>query len=257
MTCFLLWGLVVCCLAMSLLWVVQYRTLNAGLVDAGWASLIALLAISAAVWFEGEPVRRILPATMAALWGGRLAWLVHQRGHGKPEEGRYKALRDHWGALAQPKFFAFFQVQALAALLFSLPFVLTIQAGDQPFGYLEWIAIALWTGAFFGEATADRQLSRFKQNPDHRGKVCDQGLWRYSRHPNYFFEWLIWVSAALMAFPVPLGWVAIACPLAILFFLLRITGIPATEAQALRSKGEAYRRYQETTSRFIPLPPKS
>jgi steroid 5-alpha reductase family enzyme len=103
-----------------------------------------------------------------------------------------------------------------------------------------------------GEALADRQLESFKRDPQNRGRVCDVGLWRYSRHPNYFFEWLIWLSYALYASTSPAGWAAWIAPALILYFLLRVTGIPATEAQALRSRGDAYRRYQARTSPFVP-----
>lgn len=250
-------GLALCVVTMALLWAVQLRTRNAGIVDIGWAALVALLAVLAVVPAgDAPPIRRFLPPALAVLWGARLILLIHRRGHGKPEEGRYRALREHWGDAARVKFFFFFQFQAVAALLFSLPYTLTMLAGPSPFGPVEWIAVALWLAAFSGEATADAQLAAFKRDPGNRGRVCDVGLWRYSRHPNYFFEWLIWVAAALMALPAPGGWIALACPVSMLFFLLRVTGIPATEAQALRSRGEAYRRYQRTTSMFVPLPPR-
>jgi steroid 5-alpha reductase family enzyme len=122
--------------------------------------------------------------------------------------------------------------------------------------HLEYAGAVLWVFAFLGEVLADAQLARFKANPVNRGKVCDLGLWRFSRHPNYFFEWLIWVSYALFALASPHGYLGLISPALILFFLLKVTGIPATEAQALRSKGEAYRRYQQTTSVFIPWIPK-
>ena len=113
-------------------------------------------------------------------------------------------------------------------------------------------AVALWAVAIVGEAAADRQLDRFKRDPANRGRLCDVGLWRYSRHPNYFFEFVIWISYALYAAGSPFGWSGIVSPALILYFLFRVTGIPLTEAQALRSRGEAYRRYQETTSVFVP-----
>jgi steroid 5-alpha reductase family enzyme len=106
--------------------------------------------------------------------------------------------------------------------------------------------------AFLGELAADWQLSRFKSDPKNKGKVCNVGLWRYSRHPNYFFEWLIWVSFALVASSAQYGYWGFLSPALILYFLLRVSGIPATEEQALRSKGDAYRRYQKSTSAFVP-----
>jgi steroid 5-alpha reductase family enzyme len=104
---------------------------------------------------------------------------------------------------------------------------------------------------------ADSQLQSFKSNPANRSATCRVGLWRYSRHPNYFFEWLIWVAFAVFAMGSPYGYVAAFAPLLMLFFLFRVTGIPATEAQALRSKGDDYRQYQRTTSAFVPWFPRS
>ena len=122
---------------------------------------------------------------------------------------------------------------------------------------LELAGAALWLLALGGEALADAQLAAFKRDSANKGRVCAVGLWRFSRHPNYFFEWLIWVAFFVFALGSPRGWVAIIGPASILYLLLRVTGIPLTEEQALRSKGDAYRRYQQTTSAFIPWFPKN
>ena len=119
------------------------------------------------------------------------------------------------------------------------------------------LTVLLWAVALTGEAVADRQLARFKARPSSRGRTCREGLWRYSRHPNYFFEWLVWVAYALFALASPYGALALICPVVMLYLLFRVTGIPATEAQALRSKGDDYRRYQATTSVFVPWFPRS
>jgi steroid 5-alpha reductase family enzyme len=134
----------------------------------------------------------------------------------------------------------------------SLPFLLALH--DPLKGIEELENAGAWTFvvAFLGEMTADWQLARFKRNPKNKGKVCNVGLWRYSRHPNYFFEWLIWVSFALVASSARYGYWGFLSPALILYFLLRVSGIPATEEQALRSKGDAYRKYQKATSPFIP-----
>jgi steroid 5-alpha reductase family enzyme len=116
--------------------------------------------------------------------------------------------------------------------------------------------IALFIVALSGESAADAQLAAFKRDPANHGGVCDAGLWRYSRHPNYFFEWLIWIAYALFALPAPHGWIALAMPVLMLHFLINVTGLKATEEQALRSKGERYRLYQARTSGFIPWLPK-
>jgi steroid 5-alpha reductase family enzyme len=120
---------------------------------------------------------------------------------------------------------------------------------------LEWLGLAIWIAGLAGESVADRQLARFKADAQNRGRVCEAGLWRYSRHPNYFFEWTIWVAYATFALASPpWGYAALAMPALMLHFLFNVTGVRATEAQALRSKGEAYREYQRRTSAFVPLP---
>jgi steroid 5-alpha reductase family enzyme len=128
---------------------------------------------------------------------------------------------------------------------------------DPRVSLLEGAAVALWTLAMAGEAAADAQLNKFKSDPSNKGRTCQVGLWRYSRHPNYFFEWLIWVAFATFALGSPGGFWGLLSPVLILYFVLRVTGIPATEAQAIRTRGKEYRRYQQTTSAFVPWFPKT
>jgi steroid 5-alpha reductase family enzyme len=242
---------------MAVLWAIHLRIRNAAIVDFGWAFGLALLALWYAAVGPGYAPRRWLMATLAGLWGFRLAfYLLRDRVIGQPEEGRYQQLRRQWKTNLPLKFFFFFEFQALLCVALSLPFFLAARNPAEELSLLEYGAAALWLIAFLGEATADAQLARFKADPANRGKVCRAGLWNYSRHPNYFFEWLIWVSFALFASASPWGWTAWFAPALMLYFLFRVTGIPATEAQALRSRGEAYRRYQETTSAFVPWFPR-
>jgi steroid 5-alpha reductase family enzyme len=236
---------------MLVLWAVQRRTRNANAVDVAWAALIGVNALFFAALSEGDLVRRVLIALLAAGWSLRLAGylFVTRVLREAPEDGRYRTLRGEWG---QGKFFVFYQAQALLTVVLAVPFLL-ISANPAPaFSWLEGLGAALWLVALAGEAVADAQLARFRGDPAHRGRTCRVGLWRYSRHPNYFFEWLIWCAYWLFALASPWGWATVYCPLLMLYFLFRVTGIPATEAQALRSKGEAYREYQRTTSVFIP-----
>ena len=153
-------------------------------------------------------------------------------------------------------FLLFFQMQALLVLIFAVPFLLISFSTQPELGFLEIFGWGLAALSLLGESCADAQLQRFKADPTSHGKVCDVGLWRYSRHPNYFFEALIQIAFCLMAWHAPHGWVTVASPLLMLYFLLRVTGIPLTEEYAVKSKGEAYREYQRTTSAFIPWPPK-
>ncbi|MBI5085687.1 MAG: DUF1295 domain-containing protein [Acidobacteria bacterium] len=242
---------------MLLLWVLHLPLKNAAIVDAGWAGGLALLAVIYAVVGGGYPPRALLVASMALLWGLRLAlYLLMTRVIGHPEEGRYVQLRREWGGNLPMKFLLFFQFQALLCILLGTPFLLAALNARPALSVLEYAAAGLWLAAFIGELVADHQLAAFKANPANRGRTCRSGLWSYSRHPNYFFEWLIWVSFALFALGSPYGYLALVSPLLILFFIFRVTGIPATEAQALRTRGDDYRQYQQTTSAFVPWFPR-
>jgi len=242
---------------MAGLWWIQLRTRNAGIVDVGWAAVTGGLAVWYAITGGGVGERRILLGVLGAIWGGRLAWhLLRDRVWGQPEEGRYVALRQQWAPHENRAFFIFYQAQALAALLLSLPFALAaISTRDFPTAW-DLAGLILVVVGVTGESIADRQLLSFKRDPENRGRTCRAGLWRYSRHPNYFFEWILWCGFGIFPMSAPWGWVGMAAPLFILYSILFVTGIPPTEAQALRSRGEEYRRYQRTTSAFVPWPPR-
>lgn len=237
---------------MFMLWLIHLRTGNASIVDPGWAFGVPLLALTYAVLGSGYVWRRWLIAGMAAVWGVRLGSYLLLRVLGKPEEGRYQELRRQWKDHLALKFLVFFEFQALLDVFLSIPFLLASLNPRPSLSLLEYAGSALWLMALAGEALADAQLAAFKRDRALHGQVCQRGLWGYSRHPNYFFEWLIWVAWALFALASPYGWTALLCPLLMFYFLFEVTGIPATEAQAVRSKGEAYRRYQQTTSAFVP-----
>lgn len=251
------WGAMA--LMMLLVWLVSVRIHNAGIVDVAWAAGFSILAGLAATLGGGWPPRRALAATMLVLWSLRLAGYLYvrvMRLH-PVEDGRYQQLRQEWAGRVQTRFFAFFQLQGLLDVVLALPVFLACQNPAPRFHSLECAGFGLWLIALLGEATADRQLQRFKADPGNRGRVCRAGLWRYSRHPNYFFEWLVWCAYFVFASASPWGFVTAYCPVLMMFFLFRVTGIPATEQQALRSKGDAYREYQRTTSAFVPWLPQS
>lgn len=243
---------------MAALWALQRRTKNAAIVDAGWASLVGGLAMFyASKAVDGMPGRRLAIASMMGSWGARLAvQLLYDRVIGKPEDGRYAARRARSGARADTYFFFVFEAQAAAAVVFSLPALVASINPNPQFSLVEYAAMALWVIGFSGESTADRQLLAFRMDPENRGKTFRAGLWRYSRHPNYFFEWIVWLAYATFASASPYGWVTFVCPAALLYLLLRVTGIPPTEAQALRSRND-YRDYQQSTSAFVPWVPRS
>jgi steroid 5-alpha reductase family enzyme len=237
---------------MFFLWLIHIRIKNASIVDPGWALGIPLLAVTYAVLGPGYLWRRWLMAGMAAIWGVRLALHLALRIWGQPEEGRYQELRRQWKTNLALKFLVFFEFQALLDVFLSISFLFAALNPKAELSILEYAGFALWLIAVVGEAIADAQLAAFKRDPTTRGQVCQRGLWNYSRHPNYFFEWLVWVAWAVFALASPYGWLAILCPIVMFYFLMYVTGIAATEAQAVRSKGDAYRRYQQTTSGFVP-----
>jgi len=237
---------------MTLLWLRQLRTRNATSVDAAWSAGMGILALLFALESEGDPARRWLVGGLAALWATRLAWhLISDRVLGRPEDGRYRAMRERWGPRAPALFFAFYQGQAIVATLFAIPILAAMRGGPLD-GWAAGGAI-VWLVAVLGEATADRQLARFRSDPANRGRTCRTGLWRYSRHPNYFFEWTHWFSYVLIGHG---GWLTWIGPVVMLLFLFRLTGIPFTELQALKSRGDDYRAYQRETSAFFPWFPR-
>lgn len=242
---------------MLLLWLVHLRTGNAAIVDAGWAGGLALLGVLYAVLGGGYWLRAGMIGAMAGIWGLRLAvYLLTTRIIGHPEEGRYRELRRQWKTNIPIKFLLFFEFQALLCVVLAVPFLTASRNPNPMISPREWAAAALWMLAMAGEAAADAQLNAFKSNPSNKGHTCQAGLWRYSRHPNYFFEWLIWMAFALFAVGSPGGFWSLLSPALILYFVFRVTGIPATEAQAIRTRGEEYRRYQQTTSAFVPWFPR-
>lgn len=234
-------------------WCVQLD--NFSPVDAFWAFGIGGCAAYFSIVGDAVPEKRILAGTLAAIWSLRLGGHLQARirRHHPEEDSRYQKLRDVWEGRVNRSFFWFFQAQALSVLLLSLPFFLISRDGNG-WGMWEWIGLVVTIGALIGETISDRQMDRFKEQNDDPKAVCREGLWKYSRHPNYFFEFVIWLGFFLLACGSAWGWVTIYAPACILFLLLRVTGIPPTEASAVKRKGDAYRRYQETTSPFIPLP---
>ena len=238
-------------IVMTVAWYFSMRVKNVGYVDVVWAGLMAAAAVLVGYEGVGSDLPRALVAFLGGIWGARLCIHLLKRVMHEPEDGRYQALRATWNG-SPAKFFFFFQMQALIVVLFSIPFY---AAASRYAGALcGWsiAAIVVWLISVFGEYLADRQLATFRADPNNKGKTCRAGLWAYSRHPNYFFEWLHWFTYVLLAINSEYFWYSLVGPVVMLAFLYRVSGIPWTEAQALRSRGDDYRRYQQEVSAFVP-----
>jgi steroid 5-alpha reductase family enzyme len=238
---------------MAIIWIWAVRIKNAGIVDIFWAFNFAIIAIIIKLFAE-ESLRKNIVCALALLWSLRLGIYLAKRvgSHLDEEEGRYKQLRREWTPHVNLKFFIFFQMQAFSNVFLAIPFFITSLNPEPQLSPLEIIGASLWFLSIMGEAISDRQLQLFKKDLANKGKVCQYGLWKYSRHPNYFFQLMIWISVFIFSLNSPYGWIAIICPLVIGYLIFKVTGIPMTEEQSIRSKGELYKEYQQTTSAFIP-----
>jgi steroid 5-alpha reductase family enzyme len=230
---------------------------NYSIVDAIWALSFAPVAGIYAWLGEGWLPRRIVIGALLAAWGLRLGIHLARRiaSHHPEEDRRYATLRDRWSG--KGTFLLFFLAQGLLVWLLTLPVHLICSDQTASLQWLEIVGFSVWLVGLVGEAIADQQLKNFARNSDDKSAVCQVGLWKYSRHPNYFFQSLLWWGLFLAALAAPNGWIAILAPLAMLYTLLRVTGIPLTEKLSVKKRGDNYRRYQQTTSAFVPLPPKS
>jgi len=255
---YLITGLILSLLVMTAVWAVSLKIGKASIVDPVWAGLIALLAVYYATMLPGSGLRHFVVTAMAVFWGLRLSFfLLFNRVIGKGEDPRYQELLNKWGDQRKRKMLEFFLIQGVVASVFSIPFLTVALNPKGGLSGIEIFGVLLWLIAFAGESAADLQLEAFKKDPGSKGKSCRAGLWGYSRHPNYFFEFLIWCSFFLFALGSAGGLFSVICPALIFYFLFNVTGIPKAEEQALRSRGDDYRDYQKKVSKFFPWVPKT
>lgn len=243
---------------MVLTWQLGRSIRNYGIVDAVWSFLFAPVAAIYAFIGDGDLTRRVILVLMVSFWSVRLgAHLTRRIAHEHPrEDPRYGALRREWASRVNSRMLGFYLLQGILVVVLAVPFLIPV-FNKQPSPHaLELLGVALFFAGLIGESVSDAQLSRFKRQAAGPDSVCEIGLWHYSRHPNYFFEWLVWVGFATFSLPSEHGWLGLIAPLLMLHFLLNVTGIPLTEELAVVRKGDAYRRYQQTTSRFVPWPRK-
>lgn len=251
-------ALVFMVLLMTVTWWLARRWDNYSIVDAVWGGSFALVTLLFVIAGSGWLNRRLVLLAIVALWSLRLGLFLGKRikSHHPQEDERYKSLRAEYGSSVASRFFLFFQYQALSVVLLSIPFLLIAMNERPEFEIIEIFGFVVSLLALIGEGIADSQANRFKSDPGNRQKTCDVGLWKYSRHPNYFFESCVWWGFFLVSLGAEHGIYMIYAPLIILFLLLKVTGVPPSEAQALKKRGDVYRAYQAKTSVFVPWFPK-
>ena len=246
-------------------WMVQQRTGNSGWVDTIWTFAVGLVGAGSALWplADAAPnTRQWLVAALVAIWSVRLGLHIAVRTAGISDDPRYAAFAREWGVDSPRRMFVFLQNQGFG----SIPLVFAIfVAARVPLGglrFADYLGALILSIGIAGEALADAQLRHFRIDPANKGRVCDIGLWRWSRHPNYFFEWLGWFAYPAIAIPIaaplqyPWGWASLLAPLFMYWILVHVTGVPPLEQQMLRSRGQRYRDYQSRTRMFFPRAPR-
>ncbi|MBB3290426.1 steroid 5-alpha reductase family enzyme [Rhizobium sp. BK347] len=231
---------------------------KSGWIDTIWSAAVGLGGIPAAVSAQGPFARRMTIILVVTAWALRLAWHIGARTKGGGEDPRYAKLMKDWGASAGSRLFIFLQVQALAA--FVLVFAIYLAAiNDKAYpAVTDWLAVLLAAAALAGETISDAQLARFRRRPEARSEVCESGLWRYSRHPNYFFEWLFWCCLPLFAVTSSAtSFLSLLAPALMYWLLVHVSGIPPLEEHMLRSRGDKFRALRKRVNAFFPGPRKS
>jgi steroid 5-alpha reductase family enzyme len=250
-------------LVMLAAWTTVARTGDGGWTDVFWTFGTGASGLMAALapWNSAPNPRQVLVALLVGLWAVRLGVYIAARVANGPEDARYARLRQSWGPRFTRNLLGLTIVQAPATMLLCLSIAVAAQRPGGGLNATDLVGAAILLVAIIGETTADAQMKRFKADPARRGAVMDQGLWAWSRHPNYFFEWLGWLAYPVIAIDLggawPQGWAALIAPVAMYGILNHLTGAPPLEAAMLASKGEAYAAYQARVSAFFLLPPRS
>jgi steroid 5-alpha reductase family enzyme len=225
------------------------------IVDIAWGPGFILVALLTLLVGKGLGPRQLLVTTLVTIWGLRLAVYIFRRKLGQGEDFRYAKWRRDWGRWFVPRsYLQIFMLQGIFLLFISYGVMLVNASAPQDLGVLDLAGTAVWVVGFFFEAVGDAQLVRFKRSPENKGKIMTSGLWRFTRHPNYFGEAVMWWGIFLLALSVPSGWTAVVSPLLITFLLLRVSGVTMLEKKYAGDSD--FDEYARRTSAFFPLPPK-
>lgn len=238
---------------MAILWAIYFVKRNAGIGAIGWASGFILTSWIYLLIGDGYLLKKLAMTLMVTIWAARLVFLFYQRYVSLPEDSRFVDIRASWGGdRSGILFLMLFLFKGLLVVILSIPFLIVSHNAKSSWDSWELIGFLIWAAGVVGESIADLQMQKFRSNPGSQEKVYQNGLWRFSRHPNYFFEWVVWIGFWVFALPTQGGWLAIISPALVLALLLKVSGIPLLEPVLLKKKGEAYALYQKTTSPFFP-----
>lgn len=251
--------------AMTVAWLIWRATRNSGWVDTTWTFGLgmtgALGALAPSLSSGVITPRQALVAALIAIWSAQLGLHIARRSAGISDDPRYAKLLGDWGDDASRQMFVLLQKQALVSIPLALSMLLAAYNPLPGLRLQDGLAAAVLLVGIGGERLSDLQLRQFRADPANRSRICDAGLWRWSRHPNYFFEWFGWLAYPLFAIDAggayPWGFVALAGPLCMYWLLVHVSGIPPLEAHMLARRGDAFRAYQARTSAFFPLPPRT
>ncbi|WP_420639975.1 DUF1295 domain-containing protein [Candidatus Poriferisocius sp.] len=242
---------------MLVVWVISVAIRNAGIIDILWGFGFVVVAWVSLLVSDGHGVRAAFLVAMATIWGLRLAVHLAVRNIGAEEDFRYQAMRrrggDRFWITSLVRVFA---LQGAAMWVMSLPLLIGISQSDRGWVVLWFVGAAVFLVGFGFEAVGDWQLTRFKADPANAGKLMDRGLWRYSRHPNYFGDATAWWGIGLVAASTPVGLIGLVAPVLITWLLMRVSGVPLLEHR-LNKHRPGYQEYVERTSAFVPRPPRT
>ena len=255
---FLLITLAVSLVLMFLLWLLSVAKQNASIVDPYWGFGFVVLVWFAAIVASHLNGRSILIVTLVSIWGIRLSAYLLWRNFGKGEDRRYQAMRQkHGQQFWWVSLFTVFLLQGTIMWFVAMPLLVGLyhSPSASSLGIVDVIGIVVWFTGLFFETVGDYQMARFKSDPDNQGQVMDKGLWRYTRHPNYFGDFCVWWGHYLVSLAAG-GWWTILSPALMSFFLIKVSGVELLESD-MAERRPGYREYQHSTNAFFPGPPKT
>jgi steroid 5-alpha reductase family enzyme len=240
----------------SIIFLIAQARKNNGLVDIAWGLGFVIVAIYSYIASDFKTIRGSLLTLLVILWGARLAYYLFKRNWNTPEDYRYVNMRKRWGTkfVYLKMFLNVYMLQLVLLYMIAQPILSTNSSSTDGLSILDYIGLAVWIVGYFFEVVGDNQLKAFKSKPENKGKLMTSGLWKYTRHPNYFGEAMMWWGIYFIALSVENGWTTFYSPLIITLLLLFVSGVPLLEKR-YKSHPE-FKDYASRTSKFIPLPPK-